>query len=84
MACRRVGDKQGLVRVVKAADNSLDIDLTGKKAGRGAYLCRMRRCWEVGIKGGKLEQTFHINLQAKDRDAIMEKGQALFEEKTIG
>jgi uncharacterized protein len=84
VACRRVGDKQGLVRVVKTAANSLDIDLTGKKAGRGAYLCRLRRCWEVGIKGGKLEQTLHISLQAKDRDAIMEKGQALFEEKTIG
>lgn len=46
IACRTVRGKRELVRVVRTATNHVEADATGKKAGRGAYLCRQRECWE--------------------------------------
>ena len=39
VACRQTGAKRQLVRVVRAPDGSVTIDPTGKRSGRGAYLC---------------------------------------------
>ena len=84
MACRQVGAKRGLVRLVRTPDNLIIIDVTGKLAGRGAYLCRNRECWETGIQGGKLEQSLRINLSAENRALILKQGQDLVEEKSVG
>ncbi len=84
VACRRIGVKRELVRLVRMADNSLEIDETGKKPGRGAYLCRTRKCWEIGINGGKLEHSLHITLIPEDRELILKKGQDLIEENAVG
>ena len=84
MACRQVGAKRGLVRLVRTPDNLIIIDATGKLAGRGAYLCRNRECWETGIHGGKLEQSLRINLSAENRALILKQGQDLVEEKSVG
>jgi predicted RNA-binding protein YlxR (DUF448 family) len=46
IACRAVRAKRDLVRIVRTNENRVEADLTGKKAGRGAYLCRQRECWE--------------------------------------
>ncbi|MBI5651801.1 MAG: YlxR family protein [Chloroflexi bacterium] len=46
IACRAVRAKRDLVRVVRTNENRVEADWTGKKAGRGAYLCRQRECWE--------------------------------------
>jgi hypothetical protein len=84
VACRQVGAKRGLVRLVRTPDNLIIIDVTGKLAGRGAYLCRNRECWENGIQGGKLEQSLRINLSAENRALILKQGQDLVEEKSVG
>ncbi len=56
IACRQVRVKRELVRVIRAADGTVAVDLTGKKSGRGAYLCGRRTCWELGLKRGVLEK----------------------------
>jgi hypothetical protein len=84
VACRRIGEKRDLVRLVRTADNQLEIDETGKKSGRGAYLCRTGKCWEIGINGGKLEHSLHINLLPEYRELILKQGQGLIQESTIG
>lgn len=48
--------KRDLVRIVRLADGTIVIDETGKKSGRGAYLCRQQSCWEAGLKRGILER----------------------------
>lgn len=48
-ACRRVGAKGSFIRVVLTPQGSVEIDETGKKPGRGAYLCREKACWEKGL-----------------------------------
>ncbi len=50
VACRTVQPKRTLTRIVRSVDG-VQIDLTGKLAGRGAYLHDQRTCWELGLKG---------------------------------
>ncbi len=71
IACRTVRAKQELVRVVRTRDNSIDIDLKGKKAGRGAYLCPTAECLAAGLKGNRLEQALHGRLTPESREQIV-------------
>ncbi len=50
IGCRKVHAKISMVRVVRTAQG-LQIDSTGKLAGRGAYLHQARTCWKRGLKG---------------------------------
>ena len=70
IACRRVRAKRDLVRVVRTQDNTIEIDLKGKKAGRGAYLCPTAGCWEAGLKGSRLEHALQGRLSAENREQI--------------
>lgn len=54
IACRQARGKRELVRVVRTATAGVIIDPTGKAAGRGAYLCRARACWERALSGARL------------------------------
>jgi predicted RNA-binding protein YlxR (DUF448 family) len=56
------------------------VDITGKKAGRGAYLCMTRQCWEMGIKGGKVERSFKVTLSQDRKDELMKLGEELSRE----
>ena len=77
MACRQVGQKRGLVRLVRTPEGEVVVDITGKKAGRGAYLCMTRQCWEMGIKGGKVERSFKVTLSQDRKDELMKLGEEL-------
>ncbi len=50
IACRAVKPKEELVRLVCSPEGLVEIDTTGKKPGRGAYLCGRLECWERGAK----------------------------------
>jgi predicted RNA-binding protein YlxR (DUF448 family) len=50
IACRETKPKRELVRVVRVSDDRVEVDLTGKKNGRGAYFCPAQECWEMGQK----------------------------------
>ena len=51
-----------MVRIVRTPDGDVLLDETGKHNGRGAYLCRQRRCWESALKQHRLENTLRISL----------------------
>ncbi len=55
IACREKRPKWELVRIVRTPQGGLEIDPRGKKAGRGAYLCRRQECWEIGLKRKRLQ-----------------------------
>jgi predicted RNA-binding protein YlxR (DUF448 family) len=75
VACRGVNTKQELVRLVRVADGSVDIDIGGKKAGRGAYLCRAWECWEIGLKGNRLEHALRTTLTQDNREQLIKHGE---------
>ena len=77
MACRKVKAKQELIRVVRISNGSVEVDTGGKKAGRGAYLCRAQECWEVGLKGSQLGYALRITLTQDNREQLIRYGKDL-------
>jgi len=77
VACRQVKAKQELIRLVRVSDGSVEIDTGGKKAGRGAYLCRSQGCWEVGFKGSQLEHVLRTTLTQDNREQLIRHGKDL-------
>jgi predicted RNA-binding protein YlxR (DUF448 family) len=70
VACRQGRDKRDLVRVVRTVAGNVEIDPTGKKSGRGAYLCRDPRCWHTGLRRGALTRALKIESLPRD-DALL-------------
>ena len=66
VACRETKPKRDLVRVVLLAEGGIAVDETGKRNGRGAYLCRNYACWEQALKRGTLNRALHVDLQPED------------------
>ena len=56
---------------MRIADRSVEVDVSGKKAGRGAYLCRAQECWEIGFKGGRLEHFLQTTLTQDNREQLI-------------
>lgn len=57
-ACGKKKPKRELVRIVKTPEGKIVADLTGKANGRGTYLCRDKKCFEICRKGRKLDRAF--------------------------
>lgn len=70
IACRETKPKRELLRVVRTPDGHVVIDATGKKSGRGAYLCARLSCWETAIKKKRLEQEFEVTISEEDRAGL--------------
>ena len=56
--CGEMKSKKELVRVVKSKEGEISLDLTGKKAGRGAYICSNLECLQKARKARRLEKAF--------------------------
>ena len=67
-----------MTRLVSCADGAVEVDLSGKKAGRGAYLCPSVGCWERGLKRDRLEHVLRRRISVKNRDDLLEYGRGLF------
>lgn len=67
--CMEMNPKKELIRVVRNKDGEVSIDNTGKKPGRGAYICKDIECLEKSIKAKRLER----NLEVKISDDILER-----------
>ena len=84
VACRQIKPKQELVRLVRTSDNKVEVDLSGKKAGRGAYLCRATQCWEAGLKGNRLEYTLRTKISQDNREHLIRFGEDWLKERISG
>ncbi len=70
ISCRQTGAKRGLVRLVRTPAGEIEVDPTGKRAGRGAYLCPKPECWERALKGKLLEQALRVTLNTDNRSLL--------------
>jgi predicted RNA-binding protein YlxR (DUF448 family) len=77
VACRKVRPKRELIRLVCISDGKVEVDTSGKKAGRGAYLCPADECWEIGLKGGRLERALGTTLTQDNRELLMKTAEEL-------
>jgi predicted RNA-binding protein YlxR (DUF448 family) len=76
VACREKRAKRKLVRLV-CRDGVVKIDDKGKEPGRGAYLCPIRECWDIGLKGNRLEHALRTELILENRQALVEYSKSL-------
>ena len=58
LGCGEMKPKRELIRVVKSKEGDNSLDLTGKKSGRGAYICKSVECFEKARKARKFERSF--------------------------
>ena len=59
-----------MVRIVRAPTGFVQVDETGKKSGRGAYLCRERACWDKALKNKQLEHALKTVITPEDLEAL--------------
>ena len=75
MVCGAKTDKRQLVRVVRTETGSVQVDSTGKKPGRGAYLCHDQSCWDRALKKNRLDHTLKGAISSEDRLTLQEYAQ---------
>lgn len=63
---------------MRVSDESVEVDISGKKAGRGTYLCPAAECWEAGLKGGRLEHSLKTKLTQDNREQLMRFSKEFF------
>ncbi len=71
IACREVKEKHHLIRVVRTPEKKVIVDVVGKANGRGAYLCRQKRCWEK-VRKEQLAQALKIKLSSEEKAVLNE------------
>jgi len=62
--------KKELIRIVRDKEGNTSVDFTGKKAGRGAYICKNADCFEKAKKGKRLEKAFEARIDDAVYDAL--------------
>lgn len=70
MACNAQREKQDLLRIVKSKDGIVEVDLTGKKNGRGAYICKSEECLDKVIKSKRLQKVLEIEISDELYESI--------------
>ncbi len=76
VGCGEMKSKKEMMRVLKTADSDIVLDVTGKKNGRGAYLCISEECLMKARKNKGLERSFKMSIP----DEVYEKLEKEFEE----
>lgn len=72
VACRSTEAKRALIRLVRTPEGTVEVDPTGKRAGRGAYLCARMSCWTRGINEKTLVRALRLEqLTDENRAALL-------------
>lgn len=70
IGCGEMKEKKDMMRVLKTAENEIFLDATGKKNGRGAYICRSMECLRRARKNKGLERSFKMSIPTEVYDTL--------------
>jgi Predicted nucleic-acid-binding protein implicated in transcription termination len=73
LGCMEMKPKRELIRVVKNKEGEVFVDLTGKKNGRGAYICKNITCLEQAFKNKRLQKNLEIEINEDLYDSLKEE-----------
>lgn len=73
LGCNEMKPKKELIRAVKSPEGEISLDLTGKKSGRGAYICPDKDCFDKARKGKKLERALETKIPESVYDAMLDE-----------
>ncbi len=71
--CNEMKPKKELVRVVRSPQGEVSLDLTGKKPGRGAYVCRDAACFAKARKARRFERAFSCDIPDEVYESMEEE-----------
>lgn len=77
IACRERSAKRTLIRIVREPDGAVVVDPTGRKNGRGAYLCDDPTCWQRALASGLLARALKVDLTSETTDTLRQYGASL-------
>lgn len=70
IGCQEMKNKKEMLRIIRTPEEELVIDTTGKKNGRGAYLCFSQACFEKAVKSKGLERSLKMSIPAEVYDSL--------------
>ncbi len=70
IGCGEMKGKKDMMRVLKTAEDEICLDITGKKNGRGAYVCKSRECLLMAKKNKGLERSFKMSIPSEVYDTL--------------
>ena len=73
IGCGEIKEKRELIRILKTPEGGIVLDDTGKKNGRGAYLCRSSQCLEKAFKSRGLDRAFRTEVPKEVYDRLREE-----------
>lgn len=73
VVCRTKKDKNDLIRIVKSQKNEIIIDESGKKPGKGAYICDSIECLEKAIKTKALKRALEVEVPEEIYENLRER-----------
>ena len=73
MGCNQHFPKNQLLRVVRAPDGSVSLDFTGKKSGRGAYICKNVACFKQACRSRRLSRVLECEIPEEILAAMEEE-----------
>jgi len=73
VGCGESFAKKDLIRVIRAPDGSVSLDFTGKKSGRGAYVCHSLACFKKARKANRFASSLEVEIPAEVLDALEEE-----------
>lgn len=71
--CMEMKPKKELIRVVKSPEGEVSVDLTGKKSGRGAYICKHKECLEKAFKAKRLSRNLEVAINEEVYNKLKEE-----------
>ena len=77
IGCGGSKNKKEMIRVLKTPEEEFTVDATGRKNGRGAYLCRSMECFEKAVKGKGLERSFKMAIPKEVYEALKKEMEEL-------
>ena len=83
IGCRNHQGKRDLIRIVRTPEGRVIVDPSGKASGRGAYVHRLRLCWEKALKGGTMSHALRTTPAKEDVEALRAFGITLPADEVI-
>ena len=77
IGCGEMKGKKEMMRVIKTAEDDICLDVTGKKNGRGAYLCVSKECLQKARKNKGLERSFKMSIPEEIYDTLDKEFEAI-------
>ena len=77
VGCQEMKGKKEMIRVIRTEEGDFLLDATGKKNGRGAYVCKARACLEKAVKNKGLERSFKQSIPREVYEKLEKERESL-------